>query len=103
MGRRVGSQAEVTRRRDQWCAEVMQPNPIDQNARGQWVILAADGLRQLEPPAALAKRCSVRSSNQLEKLTWGLRSTIVGIPANEHAYIAGIGPIHQCRGARRRA
>src|SRR5262245_22726388 len=49
MGRALASRAEVFRRRHQALSEILLPDAIDDDARGQWIVLVHYPFRQAEP------------------------------------------------------
>src|SRR5439155_4059375 len=82
--RRFGAQAEVTGRAHEACAEMMQPNAIDQCASREGILGAGDGLSQFEPAAALLEWFAVRAGHDLRELTWNIRAAIAAVAANEN-------------------
>src|SRR5262245_64985448 len=49
MRRALASRAEVFRRRHQALSEILLPDAIDDDARGQWIVLVHYPFRQAEP------------------------------------------------------
>ena len=66
MGWRVAAQAEVAGCSHQALAEVVHPDAVDHDARGQRVVLAGDGPGQFQPAAALAERLPLVAGQHLQ-------------------------------------
>ena len=67
MRRRLAEQAEVARRADEAEAEMVLPDAVDHDARGQRIVLVGDRVRQFQPAAALreeAARCRPPESSE---------------------------------------
>src|SRR5205085_11337077 len=64
--RRLAELAEVARGADEALAEVVLPDAVDHHARRQRVVGAGDGLRQLQPAAALREWPGVGAQDREE-------------------------------------
>ena len=87
VGRRIGAHAEITGRADQSGAEMDQPGAIDDHARGQRIVPTGDGSGEFQPSAAFLKRFTIRSGNDLKKLSRHLRPGVIRIAADEDARV----------------
>ena len=64
--------------------EVPDPDAVHEDACGQRVVGAGDGLRQLEAPAAIGKRLTILARGDLEELSRHRRAVVRLVPAKEH-------------------
>ena len=87
MRRRFAARAEIARRAHEARAEMMQPDAIDHDAGGEWIVFAGDGIGQVQSSAAMGERLPFFAREELEKLTWHLLAFVDRIAANEHARI----------------
>src|SRR4051794_38530555 len=79
--------AEVARNADQGPAEIQSPNPVDDHARGQWVVRAGDRLSQFLPAAPLSERLRLSLGEYLQEATADDGSLIADIAADENMQV----------------
>src|SRR4051812_10930350 len=68
MARRFRAQTKIARRPDQSRAEMMLPEAIHHDARGERVVGAGDGSCEFEPAAALVEGLALRPGNHFQEL-----------------------------------
>ena len=83
MARRRRLVAKIVGRRDEAFAEVVEPDAVDQHARGQRVAPVRDRLSQFEPAAAVFELRAIRSGKHFEKPARDNVPVILGLTANE--------------------
>ena len=89
MRRLLGHVAEVIRRGDKALAEVLKPDAVHGDTGGQRVVLARNGLRQLQATAALGVGLAGTGREDIEELARGDRATLILITAQVDITIAG--------------
>jgi hypothetical protein len=62
---------------------MIQPNPIHDDAGGQWIVGAGDRLSQFQTPASSLKRLAFLAAQNGQKLSRCLRAVIAGIATND--------------------
>ena len=67
VGRRLGAQAEVAGGLDQSAAEVVGPDPVDDDPRGERIVGGDDGLGQLQPAGAVGEGPGFAAAEQLDE------------------------------------
>ena len=65
---------EIARRIDDAPAEMVQPDPVDHDPRGEWIVRPRNRFRQIEPAAS---RLELAPSKDAEKAARHLRAEIV--------------------------
>src|SRR5438552_10307779 len=70
MSRRLCASAEIARRSNESCAEVMKPQAIHKDPCRQWILLAGDGFGQFEPSAAFGKGLPLLACEDFQELFW---------------------------------
>src|SRR6185503_16028725 len=99
---RFAARTEITRGPDQTLAEVMQPDAVDHDTRGERILVACDGLGQFQSPAAVCKRFPVVASQNLQKLTWHFLAFVRRIAPHENARVTLCLAVSQDHRIRRR-
>src|SRR5687767_15059392 len=89
MRRRLAARAEVARRAHEAVAEVILPDAIDHDARGEGVVLAGDRFRELEASAAACEWLAVGARDDRGELPRDFLARAGGIAANENFRLHG--------------
>src|SRR5262245_6332782 len=95
--------AEIVGRADQTFAEVMLPDAVDQHASGERVVLARDGVGQLQPATAKRERTANRAREAFEKTARNDFAEVLRFASDEHGRVSRSGPVKQNIGSRRSA
>src|SRR5206468_2441799 len=67
MTRRLAAEPEVARGADQACAEVVEPDPVDHDARREWILLRGNRLGKLQPAASMLEGSALRARQESKK------------------------------------
>ena len=103
MSRRLGASAEIARRSNESCAEVMKPQAIHKDPCRQWILLAGDGFGQFEPSAAFGKGLPLLACEDFQELFWDFFALVDWIASFENARVLLHRAVFENDGVRRRA
>ena len=87
MRRRIRADSKISGSRDETRSEMMRPDAIHHDPRGQWIGGINDGLRHFQPPAAVFKGFAIRSGQQREKLTRNIVALVRRVASFEDSRI----------------
>ena len=103
MAWRRGLVAQIVGRADQSLSEMMQPETINQHARGERVVSVRDCLREFESAAAAAERRTVRPGQYFQESARHNVAMVLSLSANKDRRILRSQAVLQDHRAGRRA
>src|SRR5579859_5223729 len=84
VARRITARAEISRGPHQGLTEMLHPDAIDKNARGERIGAGSNRLSKLEPPAALREWARLATAEQAHEGAWNRVAQARGIAAFEN-------------------
>ena len=103
MARRIGLHAKIVGGGDDALAKMMQPDAVDQDARGQRIGGVDNREGQFEAAAAVAEGHGVRPGKNLQKSARNNLALVLLLAAQENGRIVRLGAVVQDGGAGGRA
>src|SRR5262249_45173462 len=94
----IAARAEIARREDDWLAEVVGPDPVDEDARGERVVGRNDRLRQLETTASVGKWLTLAAGHDRGHLARDMSAGVIRITPEKDNWLGwsrGIGKYHR--------